>query len=88
METNTLMSICDPALRTALRTLKLSGMLDTLDARLTQTRDGGLGHLEFLQALCEDEIARRESAALTRRCLLYTSPSPRDGLLSRMPSSA
>ena len=30
-------------------------------------------------------------AALVRRlksCLLYTSPSPRDGLLSRMPSSA
>ena len=25
---------------------------------------------------------------LTRVCLLYTSPSPRDGLLSRMPSSA
>ena len=25
---------------------------------------------------------------LTRSCLLYTSPSPRDGLLSRMPSSA
>ena len=24
----------------------------------------------------------------TRPCLLYTSPSPRDGLLSRMPSSA
>ena len=61
------MTICDPALRNALRTLKLSGMLDTLDARLAQTRDGGLGHLEFLQALCEDEIARRETAALTRR---------------------
>ena len=26
--------------------------------------------------------------ALTLNCLLYTSPSPRDGLLSRMPSSA
>ena len=26
--------------------------------------------------------------ALCRICLLYTSPSPRDGLLSRMPSSA
>ena len=26
--------------------------------------------------------------ALFRDCLLYTSPSPRDGLLSRMPSSA
>ena len=25
---------------------------------------------------------------LIRTCLLYTSPSPRDGLLSRMPSSA
>ena len=25
---------------------------------------------------------------LSRVCLLYTSPSPRDGLLSRMPSSA
>src|SRR5665647_3588284 len=27
-------------------------------------------------------------AALSILCLLYTSPSPRDGLLSRMPSSA
>ena len=26
--------------------------------------------------------------ALRNPCLLYTSPSPRDGLLSRMPSSA
>ena len=26
--------------------------------------------------------------ALLIGCLLYTSPSPRDGLLSRMPSSA
>ena len=25
---------------------------------------------------------------LSKVCLLYTSPSPRDGLLSRMPSSA
>ena len=25
---------------------------------------------------------------MIRACLLYTSPSPRDGLLSRMPSSA
>ena len=30
----------------------------------------------------EDEMA------LSKDCLLYTSPSPRDGLLSRMPSSA
>ena len=29
-----------------------------------------------------------DSSACKGRCLLYTSPSPRDGLLSRMPSSA
>ena len=29
-----------------------------------------------------------ELTAWGRTCLLYTSPSPRDGLLSRMPSSA
>ena len=29
-----------------------------------------------------------ENARLFYLCLLYTSPSPRDGLLSRMPSSA
>jgi len=60
-------TILDPSLRTALRTLKLTGMLETLDARLAQTRAGTLGHLEFLQVLCEDEISRRETAALTRR---------------------
>ena len=32
--------------------------------------------------------AARAAAAAARACLLYTSPSPRDGLLSRMPSSA
>ena len=29
-----------------------------------------------------------DSALVAYACLLYTSPSPRDGLLSRMPSSA
>ena len=35
----------------------------------------------------EDAMAETEKTT-TRACLLYTSPSPRDGLLSRMPSSA
>ena len=45
------------------------------------------------RALGRDELAAR-AARLRHRvdlvptCLLYTSPSPRDGLLSRMPSSA
>lgn len=54
-------------LDTALRSLKLSGMLDTLDARLAQARAGDLGHIEFLHALCLDEIARRDAAAIVRR---------------------
>jgi DNA replication protein DnaC len=59
--------IVDTALEQALRTLKLSGMLQTLEARLVQARAGELGHIEFLQVLCHDEIARRESQAITRR---------------------
>ena len=54
-------------LETTLRTLKLSGMLDTLEARLAQATAGELGHLEFLQVLCEDEITRRDAASLARR---------------------
>ena len=33
-------------------------------------------------------IGNPRSDWMFRTCLLYTSPSPRDGLLSRMPSSA
>ena len=55
------------ALAAALRELKLSGMLDTLDARLAQARAGDLGHLDFLQVLCQDEISRRETTSLQRR---------------------
>ena len=36
----------------------------------------------------EIEDEKIESVDLGYTCLLYTSPSPRDGLLSRMPSSA
>ena len=35
-----------------------------------------------------EEGGLRYTTGLLKRCLLYTSPSPRDGLLSRMPSSA
>jgi len=54
-------------LQATLRTLGLSGMLDTLEVRLAQAHAGELGHLEFLQTLCQDEITRREAAALDRR---------------------
>ena len=41
----------------------------------------------FEPIIKETEI-HPEGAIFARGCLLYTSPSPRDGLLSRMPSSA
>ena len=41
----------------------------------------------IINNLIDEEILYRE-ALLLGLCLLYTSPSPRDGLLSRMPSSA
>ena len=39
------------------------------------------------KTLCECTITKFQSQ-YELACLLYTSPSPRDGLLSRMPSSA
>ena len=47
---------------------------------------------KYLGTACTDEfIAEQEKQMQIQThptCLLYTSPSPRDGLLSRMPSSA
>ena len=47
-------------------------------------------HISVGHALKASGIARGELFVTTKLwiCLLYTSPSPRDGLLSRMPSSA
>ena len=43
-------------------------------------------HLDDVaDAITRDDI---RSLITANTCLLYTSPSPRDGLLSRMPSSA
>ena len=35
-----------------------------------------------------NKVVNKLSYVIDKDCLLYTSPSPRDGLLSRMPSSA
>ncbi|MET7930971.1 ATP-binding protein [Streptomyces sp. NPDC058293] len=61
------MSVMDTAPRESLKSLRLSGMLETLDARLAQAHGGELGHLDFLQVLCQDEITRRETVAFQRR---------------------
>lgn len=61
------MNVLNPALTDTLRALKLTGMIDGLDDRLAQARAGNIGHLDFLQLLCDDELARRQTAALARR---------------------
>ena len=45
---------------------------------------------EFMSSSSEEEMEQKKIGykAAKKVCLLYTSPSPRDGLLSRMPSSA
>ena len=52
---------------------------DTLDVELLPNDVDSIA--EF-----EEVLALSDGGEVT--CLLYTSPSPRDGLLSRMPSSA
>ena len=56
--------------------------------RLGRERVFNLGYYTWVEqqgVSLDDFDARRDQSFC---CLLYTSPSPRDGLLSRMPSSA
>ena len=46
----------------------------------------GINIMEFCKAFNAKTADMEQGAPCP--CLLYTSPSPRDGLLSRMPSSA
>ena len=63
-------------------------------ADLARRRRGGDDRAYFVQNLYlnQTNVCRVKckfcAFARTQSCLLYTSPSPRDGLLSRMPSSA
>ena len=54
-------------LEATLRALKLGGMLDSIESRLAQAAAGELGHIDFLQVLCEDELARRDTSGIVRR---------------------
>ncbi len=56
-----------PDLKTVLRRLKLSRMLDTLPERLTLARQQKMPHHDLLLQVLSDEVARRESLAVTLR---------------------
>ena len=46
------------------------------------------GYRESVLVNCLQRVWQVRTILLTLACLLYTSPSPRDATLSRMPSSA
>jgi len=55
------------ALKAQLRALRLSGVLQTLDARYRQAVDGQWGYLDFVTRLLEDEVERRAQKQLGLR---------------------
>jgi len=56
-----------PELAPHLKQLRLSGIMDSLDARNRQALEGKLAYTEFLSLLIEDEIARREQKKFQMR---------------------
>ena len=60
---------------------------DRFSQKAGELRQGGVALLAALAAL-HPEQHQLFVRTVAHTCLLYTSPSPRDGLLSRMPSSA
>ena len=61
-------------------------LFQDIAARLISAHDLSINSRDIVAAAVERE--RLGSTGVGNGCLLYTSPSPRDGLLSRMPSSA
>jgi DNA replication protein DnaC len=54
-------------LKSALKRLKLSGLLSSLEVRLQEAQGNHLSHLEFLELIIGDEISLREDRAIERR---------------------
>ena len=50
-----------------LKRLKMPGLAQTLDLRLSEARENDLGYLEFLSLLIEDEMGSRENNMLSKR---------------------
>jgi DNA replication protein DnaC len=57
----------NPQLATRLRSLRLSGMVEALPARVAQAEAAPLAHLDFLDLLVEDELTRRADRLFDRR---------------------
>jgi DNA replication protein DnaC len=55
------------SLTTALKQLRLSGLVQTLDLRLQEAAGNSLNHAEFLELVLQDELAVRSDRLLKRR---------------------
>jgi DNA replication protein DnaC len=55
------------SLRQALKQLRLSGLLESLDVRLHEAAGNSLTHAEFLELLLQDELAVRSDRQVRRR---------------------
>ena len=54
-------------LENKMRSLRLNGMLDTLNLRLSQAQKDGIGFIQFLELLLEDEVQHRANKRLASR---------------------
>src|SRR5260370_26658345 len=59
--------VISPDLKTVLRRLRLSRILDTLPERLTVARQQKWPHQDWLLLVLSDEVTRRDSLAVTLR---------------------
>lgn len=57
----------NPQLTNALKRLRLSGILNTLQLRIQEAMTNQLGHLEFLELVLQDEITLRNDHAFAKR---------------------
>ncbi len=72
------MSMTMPELQRALRALRLSGMIATLEARALQVQSHQMNFLEAFSWLLQDELDRRHSRLLDRRFSLSGLPERKD----------
>lgn len=72
------MSMSIPELHRSLRSLRLSGMIATLEARAMQVAQHEMNFLEAFSWLVQDELDRRRSRLLDRRFTLSGLPERKD----------
>jgi DNA replication protein DnaC len=61
------LNVMNESLQTTLKTLRLSGLLQSLDIRLQEAAGNSLTHAEFLELILQDELFVRKERQIQRR---------------------